>query len=78
MAFSDDAVGMACINRLEIHLQKPTSSQPIPTHAVEENFIHEVMHHIFHIANMEFENENEENIINRITPYLHQFIKQVT
>jgi len=79
LVFDEDADGVCHNKRQEIHLQQNTSSVPYPKQKTEEDFIHECLHHIFNIANMDFESkEKEEDTINRMTPFLHQFIKQIT
>jgi len=78
LSFDDDATGMAMFRRREIHLQKPTNSLPYNKQKTDEDFIHETLHHIFDITAMDFESKDkEEETINRIVPYLHQFIEQI-
>lgn len=67
----DDNRGAAVYRRAEIHLQPISQDNPIPQSYIEEAFLHELTHFIFHAAGYE-EDRVDEAKVWRFSHLLHQ------
>ena len=73
----EDAHGMAKYRLNKIILQPPTDQTPIPKDALEHNFLHELVHHVFFAAGEDLFNpplHNREWLVDRVAGLLHQVL----